>query len=307
MRRVVLALAMTVGLAIGTIVPVSALGETSVTLSCSDGTSVKLLLDADSLTSLTQAVQAMIEYPAGLSCTIIQNPLGVTFGAAALADSPGKNPFIVAGGRWQVSCLAAGFVDVPPALVEGGLVARAPGAWYSLSIIRSSSTLQVVDEFFWVNIAVNVHQKDGTFFGSLNETIPENQSCFGVPVGQSHFASEGPDQDICMTPPTPDVNGNLTTFVTAKVIKTSGQVAFPNVTAGKYVHFGFLDSGNPPGQSTTYARTDKLNGPPVLPGSDNVAGCTGQTAPLPIFNLGTNDPTPMTEPIKQYGNINIHP
>ena len=56
MRRTVLALAIALGLVIGTVMPVSALGETSVTLNCTDGTSVKLLVDADTLTGLTQAV-----------------------------------------------------------------------------------------------------------------------------------------------------------------------------------------------------------------------------------------------------------
>src|SRR6266550_942678 len=114
MRRVVLALAMTVGLAIGTMAPASAL-DTSVTLNCSDGTSVKLVVDADTLTGLTQAVQAMINYPAGLSCSLIQNPLGVTFGQIAFAGA-GQNPFIVGGGRWQatVTCADLGITPPPP-------------------------------------------------------------------------------------------------------------------------------------------------------------------------------------------------
>src|SRR5256886_2302065 len=128
MRRIVLALAMTIGLAIGTVAPVSAL-DTSVTLNCSDGTSVKLVVDADTLTGLTQAVQAMIDYPAGLSCTLIQNPLGVTFGQIALA-SPGKNPFIVGGGRWQAEVSCGAFGEVPGGAIEGGLVAAAgAGRW----------------------------------------------------------------------------------------------------------------------------------------------------------------------------------
>jgi hypothetical protein len=70
MRRIVLALAIAAGLAIGTALPTSALGLTQVTLDCDDGTSVEMLLDADSLLGLTQAVQAMNDYPAGLTCTI---------------------------------------------------------------------------------------------------------------------------------------------------------------------------------------------------------------------------------------------
>jgi hypothetical protein len=72
MRRIGLALAIVAGLAIGTAVPTSALGLTQVTLECDDGTSAQLLLDADNLASLTQAVQAMIDYPAGLTCTLLQ-------------------------------------------------------------------------------------------------------------------------------------------------------------------------------------------------------------------------------------------
>ena len=72
MRRLVLALAVAAGLAIGTALPTSALGLTQVTLTCDDGTSAQLLLDAESLASLTQAAQAMIDYPAGLSCTLVQ-------------------------------------------------------------------------------------------------------------------------------------------------------------------------------------------------------------------------------------------
>jgi len=75
MRRIVLALAIAAGLAIGTALPTSALGLTQVTLNCDDDTSVEMLLDADSLLGLTQAVQAMNDYPAGLTCTLLQTPI----------------------------------------------------------------------------------------------------------------------------------------------------------------------------------------------------------------------------------------
>src|SRR5207249_1821265 len=117
MRRIPLVLALTIGLVIGTMVPGSALGETSVTLNCSDGTSVRLLVDTDTLTNLTASVQAMIDYPAGLSCSLIQNPLGAFFGHIALADdSPGTSAFIVGGGRWQIPC-------GPFSVVNGGVLA----------------------------------------------------------------------------------------------------------------------------------------------------------------------------------------
>src|SRR5437899_1186588 len=83
---------MAAGLAIGTVVPVSALGDTSVTLNCSDGTSVQLLVDTNTLNALTDAVNAMTLYPAGLTCSLIKNPLGTAlFGHMALAGA-GTNP-----------------------------------------------------------------------------------------------------------------------------------------------------------------------------------------------------------------------
>jgi len=84
MRRVVLSLAIAAGLAIGSAVPSAAIGTTEVTLTCDDGTSTSLIVDADTLTGLTLAVQAMIDYPAGLTCTLVKLPGLATFGAVAL-------------------------------------------------------------------------------------------------------------------------------------------------------------------------------------------------------------------------------
>src|SRR5207245_1022560 len=97
MRRGVLVLAIAIGLAIGSAIPTAAIGLTQVNLSCDDGTSTTLVVDTDTLTGLTAAVQAMIDYPAGLTCTLVQVPLPLlSFGSIALAASPGHNPFIVA-------------------------------------------------------------------------------------------------------------------------------------------------------------------------------------------------------------------
>jgi hypothetical protein len=72
MRRIVLALAIAAGLAVGTAMPTSALGLTQVTLSCDDGTKWTAVVDAETLAGLTEAVQAMIDYPAGLTCTLLR-------------------------------------------------------------------------------------------------------------------------------------------------------------------------------------------------------------------------------------------
>jgi len=272
MRRGVLALAVAIGLAIGSAIPTAAIGLTQVNLNCDDGTSTTLVVDTDTLTGLTAAVQAMIDYPAGLTCTLVQVPLPLlSFGSIALAASPGQNPFIVGGGRWQVSC----DLIVLHGLAQGGALARAPGALLSLGGGQT-------DDLIWVNIAVNVHQRDDlSFFGTLNETIPGGQSCsnFG-PVGESHFSST----PVCAVIAAP------TAFVTSQVTQTSGQQPFPADQSGSvnfpgWVHFGFQDNGSP---STT---TDMLNGPP--------ATGTGAQAP----DCTTGDPLPISPLVN--GNISI--
>ena len=271
MRRGVLALAVAIGLAIGSAIPTAAIGLTQVNLNCDDGTSTTLVVDTDTLTGLTAAVQAMIDYPAGLTCTLVQVPVPLlSFGSIALAASPGQNPFIVGGGRWQVPCSALGGLI---GRADGGALARAPGAFLSLSGGQQ-------DDLIWVNIAVNVHQRDDlSFYGTLNETIPANQSCTNssgqtFAVGESHFSST----PVCA------VIAGSTAFVTSQVTQTSGQRPFPadgsggTVNSPGYVHFGFQDNGSP---SQT---TDMLNGPPNTGTGLQDATCT-DGSPLPLFPL----------------------
>ena len=304
MKRAVLACAVAVGLVIGAALPSSAIGLTQVTLSCDDGTSVTLIADTDTLTSLTASVQAMLDYPAGLTCTLVQTPLPLAFGAIALA-SPGSNPFIVAGGRWEVPCSFFGFVP-EPGFVDGGVVARVPGASYSLGDIGPASPPTSQTESVWVNIAVNVHKKDSSatsgnppFFGTLNETIPANQSCNGKPVGESHFTSK----PTCVL----IVSATDPVFVTSEVTQISG-APFPADGSGAVgtagntiVHFGFQDNGNPPGQNPTDSTpsTDMLAGPPATPEGTQTPLCVPHEWD-PIFHLGAFDGS------KQYGNIHVH-
>jgi len=74
-RRIVLVLAIAAGLAIGTALPISALGLIQVTLTCDDGTSWTAVVDTDTLTGLEAAVQGMLDDPAGLTCTLLQTPV----------------------------------------------------------------------------------------------------------------------------------------------------------------------------------------------------------------------------------------
>jgi hypothetical protein len=303
MKRTSLAIAFVVGLVLGSAVPGSALiGDTAVTINCSDGTSVKLVVDADTLTGLTQSIQAMIEYPAGLTCTLVTNPLG-GLGGIALA-SPGQSPFIVGGGRWDVPCE----VVVPPpcddccpsgdcGAIEPPAVARARGAWLSLL-----SATQPSDGAISVNIAVNFHQRDdGSFFGTLNETIPANQSCGDVPVGETHFTSKPEAWPTGCFGIDPTDLSRRTAHVVSRVTQTSGQDEFPNGSGGFLrenvddVHFSFIDNGNPGHQALGV--DDMLQGPPA----PNASNCI----PDPINGAAATGPAPAYH--LKNGNITLHP
>jgi hypothetical protein len=283
MRRAIIALVTALTLMLTGLTPgplrVSALGETSVTLTCTDDTSITLLLDADGLADLTAAVQAMIDYPAGLNCTIIQNPLPltVTFGHVALAANP--NTMVVAGGRWLAPCSVILPVTCDPADPSCGqtlvqvVVARSASrpAFARIMPAPLASTSCPIDPTgcVWVNIGVNLHFRDKTMTpanleGTLNETIPENQSCPGangpVAVGPSHFTSK----------PTPSQNQltgclfvlNERALTTTYVTQVFGPVftapAANALSVDSPIHFRFSDKGNP---SRT---TDLLGGPPGI-------------------------------------------
>jgi len=402
MRRAIIALVSATALMLTGLTPgplrVSALGETSVTLNCTDSTSLTLLVDADTLASLTAAVQGMIDYPAGLSCTLVQNPLTTFFGHVVFAAT--NKSFVVAGGRWLVECTAlfkkspapmltvvkhvindsfnggsavasdftmtvsgsavpvtgtisfpgsetgttltlqpggytvtetgpSGYVESDSSDCTGSLsggdnktctvtnndtegtyiaptqvVASTAGSRSASLLTRTSScdTTACV----WVNIAVNLHYRDGTNIleGTLNETIPEHQSCpnpddptTSIAVGPSHFDSK----------PTPSqnqsLNGCLSVIANAATTRTfvtqisglpfpPGVPQLPGTFTGLQtndpVNFSFLDNGNP--SQWTDSSRDMLEGPPV----SNIPNCPTGAIPPPSNRL-------------ENGNINVHP
>ena len=295
MRRAFMALVTATALMLTGLIPgplrVTALGETSVTLSCNDGTSLTLLVDADTLAGLTAAVQAMIDYPAGLSCALVKNPLPLTtsFGHVALAANP--NTLIVAGGRWLAPCsLFGGFQTRVP----GGAMARGGPrpALAKMMPAPLAATPCPADPFtgcVWVNIGVNLHFRNNTTIleGTLNETIPENQFCPNVnegttSIGPSHFTSK----------PTPSQNPALTgcLFVLDKRALTTTfvtQVSGPGFTTllasplavDAPVRFRFSDKGNPS------QATDLLGGPPAFDEAQCETGFGGTSDPqYPLEN-----------------------
>jgi hypothetical protein len=270
MRRALIGLLAVLAFTTATAIPVAAIGETLVTLTCDDGTTTSLVADADTLAALTTAVQGMIDYPAGLSCTLAQQIVHVPFGGVALAANDSR--FIVGGGRWRAPCaLFPG---------GGGAAAAAP----------------TTNDSAWVNVAVNVHDKgDGSFVGTLNETIPSGQVCNGLEVGQSHFTSK-PDPGCVLIDSTdgaPGHNQNYPRFAytMTHVTETSG-LPFPQAAPDSEISFAFEDTGNPGHQ----LQQDRLNGPPAF---DDSTCATGGTF---LSRLTPEGGYPL-----ENGNISVHP
>ena len=105
MRRALLGLAIALGLTLSTAVPITAAIEVPVRIDCSDGDSLALTVDLDTLTALTSSVQAINDSGADLSCTLVQlsAPLTVVTlgGVAAAAKSSG---YVIGGGTVRAGC-----------------------------------------------------------------------------------------------------------------------------------------------------------------------------------------------------------
>ena len=143
MRRVLTTVVAVAGLMLGAAFPVVGLGETDVTLNCDDGTSMTMTVDTDTLQSLVASVQAMIDFPAGLSCTLLQAPV-VSLGSIVYAGQ--KPPFITGGGQFVHDCPSGGGV-------------------------------------YYTNFGVNAQTKgDGTVTGSFHMKVPDYQCVNGGSV-----------------------------------------------------------------------------------------------------------------------------
>jgi hypothetical protein len=107
MRRIVLVLTATATLMAAASLSVIGIGDTEVTLTCDDGSTLIVTVDLPTLLGLTEAVQAMLDNPSGLSCGLAQRPLATTpvLTLTALADSP--KDFAVGGGQIVGACYVA--------------------------------------------------------------------------------------------------------------------------------------------------------------------------------------------------------
>ncbi len=124
-------------------IPVLALGETSVNLSCNDGTSIDVSLDAAGLMGLKDAVEAMTLYPAGLSCSLTETSLLGAFGAGvALAGNP-RHDYAVGGGQIRrTDCGIDGYQSFAlSAHVDAGTLDENAGGTFNTSLLESKCPL----------------------------------------------------------------------------------------------------------------------------------------------------------------------
>ena len=227
MKRVFITLSAAVGLLLGMAVPVNGLiGSTRISLSCDDGTTLDTVVDTATLNALQASLQALVAYPAGLSCTLTQSPV-VQVGNVATAWA--ADGFVNGGGRFPGDC-------------------------------GNGST-------FWINFAVNAHNRDGGVVGTVNLAVPEGQC-----AAPGQFKSTPTCLQIFTENPT-------LAWVTSQIKETSGTYFGQfGVTPGTYHRFSFEDNGTP-GQQTAF---DRLGLNPV--GSD--PACAGPSVgPWPWINV----------------------
>jgi hypothetical protein len=106
MRRALLGLVTAFGLMLGSALPISAAVEVPVRIDCSDGDSLELTVDLDTLTALTDSVQAINDVAADLSCTLVQLSAPVTvvmFGTAAAAAQQ-TSGYVIGAGKVHAGC-----------------------------------------------------------------------------------------------------------------------------------------------------------------------------------------------------------
>jgi|SRR5438874_9292060 len=204
MRRAVVTLAISIALTFAAALPVRALGLTSATVNCGDD-SFTATVDSDTLADLTDAINAMSLYPAGLTCTLATAPVLTALGGVASAWL--ASGFVVGGGRFQLPC---------PGTTDGSM--------------------------FWVNFGLSAHDQDGTTDvkgGTFNLAIPDGPTqC----VGPSNYTSKPYCLVIADEPPGPPTNPWFA-YISSTVTQAHGD--FFGDLQGTNVGVGVKDTGNP--------------------------------------------------------------
>jgi hypothetical protein len=211
-RRLFVTLAASVALTFAAALPIKATGLTLATVSCTDGDSFSATVDTDALTDLTQAIEAMTLYPAGLSCTLATAPLLTSMGGVASAWK--ASGFVVGGGRFQLFCPA-----------ETG----------------------VPDQKFWVNFGLSAHDRDGgtdVKGGTFNLAVPDGPTQCD---GPSNFTSKPYCLVINNEPPGPP-SSPWYAWINSTVTQAHGD--YFGSLEGQDIGVAVKDTGNPGHQNS---------------------------------------------------------
>ena len=218
MRRVVLSLVPILALMMAPMKPalLAQSGDIQVTLTCSDGVEISdttLVVDLQTLTGLTSAVEAMTLYPAGLVCRLTEVPL--------LSAS-----------------LAGGLIGPRLAFAQGGN----PNKDYAVGGGRAVIVTRCSPEE--TNFGLSAHVDKGTTLtgigGTVNFTIP---TCTSSNTMNTYNGSHLGAKVDCLI-----VTGGIATL-TAVAVQKTGLFANPAEFPFGLVRFGvtMVDSGLPGG------------------------------------------------------------
>jgi hypothetical protein len=208
-----LVLAVVVALAAGLLVPSTALANYSVTIDCGDGYPITATVDLNELTAIQAALQAMIDYPSGMTCGLSQNLVTSPIAATnAFADSP----FVVGGGQYVD-------MDNKNCLTNFGI----SGHLDSTGSHGTQTYTVPVNPDNAVNGCTAAHLKaDGSIcvgvFGNLARiagVVLESDPVLGNPIGDGNPQGRNLATDV--TDNSPDSNDHITEFRTDAVFGCS--------------------------------------------------------------------------------------
>ena len=205
-----------VGMALGLGLPpamASADTLTLVNLDCGDGSPLQVTVDPATLTELQASVQAMLDNPSGLACTLSTSPVltsPLAIGTSAFASS--NQAFVVGGGRYAFSpsCEAnfansAHQVDPTTGAARGSETFTVPA---SCSDFGGQAHLKADVYCVAVTAATSTAPAAGEVIGNITETTNGLNVFAGLAFlsGVSDNPSSGPPDQIVQAEPPRDTS-----------------------------------------------------------------------------------------------------
>jgi hypothetical protein len=166
-RQLLVALSVAGALTFAPVVASADTGLTAINLDCGDGFPLQAIVDLDTLSDVQAAVNAMVNYPAGLTCL-----LSTTAVTDPLATPTKGDPFIVGGGRYI-------------AVAQGGLNPGTGSCYYNFGV---SAHQDADGSTHGSSHVVETRQSPNGTCNSNGGEVHANVTCVGVPTASTDIS-----------------------------------------------------------------------------------------------------------------------